>query len=177
MKRTLVIIGIVVGIIGISIGLYFLVAHNGTIAEIPLQTVSIEVPEPVSRSLATDEGTFCFIRGQIATETAPYSSTEHIVITRTGNSIFGTKSGIQSGPGVSNGFTGTLDGMIDNDIITVVFAYTVEGSTGKEQEEYRATTTDLVKRHFQLKDAKGMQIPDTTQPERDPLVYTPEPCK
>lgn len=177
MKKTLLTIGIIVAIIGVSAGLYFLVAHNNTIAEMPLQTVSLETPEPKSPSLATDEGTFCFIRGQIAIETAPYASTEHIIMTRTGNVIFGTKSGIQSGSGMSNGYTGTLEGSINDNAITSIFSYTIEGSQGKEQEEYRVTNTELIKHHYQLKDVKGIQVPDVTQPERDPLIYTPEPCK
>lgn len=175
MKKTLV---LTVGVVVVSVvvaGLYFgdmITTHTTT----PATVIPIPV-EPVVKLLGTDDGTFCFMRDQIATETAPYSANEHIVMTRAGNTITGTKTGTQSGPGVSNGFTGTLTGTLTGDVATVIYAYTVEGSDGKEQEEYQVVKDGLLKHHYQLKEENGGLVPDKSKTERDSLVYTSEPCK
>jgi len=168
---------IAVGLLGIAAiagGLYFVFSYSKNIPAV------IITPKPVEqkpKTLAVDDGTFCFVRNQIATEAAPYASTEHAVVTRVGSTITGTKTGIQSGPGVSNGYTGTINGTIVGNLVTVLFAYTVEGSQGSEQEEYQVTNTELIKHHYQLKDEKGILVPDKTKTERDPLEYTREPCE
>jgi len=177
MKKPLTIVAPLVGIVVIIAVLFFAFTYQkSTPAEPAVTVIPVQALPKPKKTLGADDGTFCFVRTQVATESAPFSSTEHIVMTRTGSAISGTKSGTQSGPGVSNGFTGTINGAIVGNAVTVVYAYTVEGSQGKEQEEYEVASTELIKHHYQLKDFKGTLVPDKTKTERDSLVYTPEPC-
>lgn len=174
MKKILKTIGGLLGIAAIAGGLYFAFTYS---KNTPAVIITKEPDEPKVKTLAVDDGTFCFVHSHLATKAAPYASTEHAVMIRMGGVITGTKTGTQSGPGVSNGYTGTIKGTISENLVTVIYSYTVEGSQGREKEEYQVTNTELIKHHYQLKDEKGILVPDKKKIERDPLMYTRELCE
>lgn len=123
---------------------------------------------------------YCFTRLQEATPDAPYRVEEHMSLTRVRDQITGTKSGTQSGPDMTNGFTGTLKGEAEDGYLELVYSYTIEGSAQKELEVYTIAGADLVKQRYALdiakKDGEEILIPNLTS-EPTLQVYTAEPCK
>lgn len=122
---------------------------------------------------------YCFTRLQEATPDAPYRVEEHMSLTRVRDQITGTKSGTQSGPDMTNGFTGTLKGEAKDGYLEILYSYTIEGSAQKELEVYTINGADLVKQRYALdiakKDGEEILIPNlTTEPTLQ--VYTAEPC-
>jgi hypothetical protein len=77
--------------------------------------------------------------------------------------VIGTKKGTQSGPDLTNGYTGSIIGTLNKDIITAILSYTVEGSKGKEKEIYRANKTGIEKLRYQLIEEKGVLIRDMSK--------------
>jgi hypothetical protein len=121
----------------------------------------------------------CFSRTQVATKTAPYSSTEHITLTIDGSTVSGTKTGTQSGPDMTNGFTGTLAGTLKGSDLELMYSYVVEGSKGREVERYQLTDTSLTKQHYVLKEdyrPDGLVLVPDQSKLVDSLVYTTENC-
>lgn len=123
------------------------------------------------------DGKYCFYRKQVATDTEPYSSEESIVLNILNNKITGTKTGVQSGPGVSNGYKGSLEGFAKDNEMTLTFSYLVEGSSGKEIEIYTFEGEDLVKLRYVLIDNfDGELVPDRSS-ELKKLVYSKSNCE
>ncbi len=109
------------------------------------------------------DGRQCYTYSQEATAEAPYTVSEFLDITINGKMVTGTKTGTQAGPDMTNGYSGTFSGVLNNDKITAVFAYVVEGSHNQEQEIYRANKTGLEKLRYPLVDRGGILMPDLTQ--------------
>lgn len=109
--------------------------------------------------------TFCFTRTHNATKDAPYTVNEHITLVIDGTSVTGTKRGTQSGPDMTNGYEGTLTGTMQKNIITSVFAYTVEGSYNQEKEIYRVKEdqTGIEKLRYPLIERVGILVPDPSK--------------
>ncbi len=137
-------------------------------------SVAVSVPLAESRP-------YCFVYKHTATNDAPYTVEEHMTLTRVRGEITGTKQGTQAGPDMTNGYTGTLAGKANAEgSIEMVYAYTVEGSTGKELELFTIQGETLVQQRYPLIEGKydgvTMLIPDQTKPA-EALVYTQEVCK
>jgi len=124
--------------------------------------VPVVVPV-VQKNISLVDGRQCYTYSREATPDAPYTVSEFIDLTITGREVQGTKKGTQSGPDMTNGYEGTLVGSVDKDMMTVTFAYTVEGSKNKEKEIYRAGKTGIEKMRYPLLEGKGILIPDTTK--------------
>lgn len=121
------------------------------------------------------QGQYCFSRFQQATESAPYQVEEHIVLNILDGIVTGTKQGTQSGPDMTNGYQGNLDGTIKENVIEAVYAFTIEGSENKELEVYEMQNDSLVKMRWVLVDDGTMLVPDrTTDPAMIP--YMTERC-
>ncbi len=95
-------------------------------------------------------GEFCYSRLQLATKEEPYKVEESIKLNILNNVISGTKTGIQEGPDMYNGYRGTLEGNYKNNEMELVFAYEIEGSQGKEIEIYKKEGEDLNKLRWEL---------------------------
>jgi len=141
-----------------------------------VKTEDILVTENEEGSEEILNGKFCFDRTQVATDEAPYSAEEYIELNINENMVSGIKNGSQVGPGVSNGYEGTLSGEIVNGTIGVIFSYVIEGSAGKEKEEYILREGDLIKIRYNLVEEDGILTPDkTTEPSE--IAYLKSECK
>ncbi|MEI7688628.1 MAG: hypothetical protein WCI91_00405 [Candidatus Nomurabacteria bacterium] len=109
------------------------------------------------------DGRQCYTYNHEATKTEPYKVSEFMDITIKGESVIGTKKGTQSGPDLTNGYTGSIIGTLNKDTITSVLSYTVEGSKGKEKEIYKADKTGIEKLRYPLIEEKGVLVPDITK--------------
>jgi hypothetical protein len=121
-----------------------------------------EVVAPVV-SLSLEDGTYCFNRHQKATAKEPYEVSENIMLNVLGSEISGVKTGIQHGPDMSNGYEGTLSGVIKGNLIEVVYSYTVEGSRNKEFEIYTYEGKDVIKKRYPLVEEGDTLMPDETK--------------
>ncbi len=163
-KRLLV--GIVVVIIVILGSLYFIKPRT-----LPPTQESTTIQDSFRENTS-----YCFVYIQKSTPDAPYAVEEHMSITRTGNSVTGTKSGTQSGPDMTNGYIGSLNGEITSDktILELLFTYTIEGSEGRELEIYKIDGENLLKQRYMLNeeqvDGNGVLVPDRTG-EPTSLLY------
>jgi hypothetical protein len=76
---------------------------------------------------------------------------------------------------MTNGYAGSLVGTRDANHLTLVFDYTIEGSSNREQELYDWTPTELHKLRYTLKESGTMLVPDlSTTPQT--IIYTSIPC-
>lgn len=123
------------------------------------------------------DGRQCYGYNHDATSTEPYAVNERIDMKIKGSVVTGTKTGTQSGPDMTNGYTGTLVGTTDRSIIHVAYSYTVEGSHNVEQEIYRARPDQIgiEKMRYPLIEQKGGLVPDTTKPF-SVMLYTRAEC-
>ncbi|MES2930638.1 MAG: hypothetical protein V4665_02540 [Patescibacteria group bacterium] len=130
-----------------------------------------------SETILLKDGRYCFAYSHDATETEPYAVQEFIDITVDGVTVAGTKKGTQNGPDMTNGYEGTLMGTLDNDIITGVFSYIIEGSANKEGEIYKIKKdhSGIEKVRYPLSEGKGILFPDTTK-EYKTLLYSQVEC-
>jgi hypothetical protein len=119
--------------------------------------------------------TQCYTYQHVATKEAPYDVNEKVEITIGNEIVTGTKTGFQSGPDMTNGYEGTITGTQTGDTLVAIFAYTIEGSTINEQEEYILTPISLIKHRYPLKDQDGILVPDTTGVKQE-MVYTRTTC-
>jgi hypothetical protein len=132
-------------------------------------------PQPVADTQAVESTqTHCYERSVLATETEPYTVHQHITLTIDGTSVTGTKSGTQAGPDMTNGYEGTLQGTV-SDPLTLLYTYTIEGSTQQEQEQYTVHGNYLIKHRYPLLEQNGVLIPDITKPSTD-QTYKQIPC-
>lgn len=101
----------------------------------------------------------CFMYEQRATEDAPYAVSERLRLDFINNIVSGKKSGTQTGPGMSNGYSGDIDGFVKGDTIEAVFSYIVEGSQNSEREVYKISEKELIKLRYELEESEGMLVP------------------
>ena len=123
---------------------------------------------------------YCFGHIQEATTDAPFRVEEHMQLTRTRGQIEGTKSGTQSGPGLSSGFTGTMKGEAKDGYLEFIYSYTIDGANQKEFEVYTIDGPNLVKQRYTLdmakKDGEDILIPNLSSTPTQ-IVYIAEECK
>jgi hypothetical protein len=117
----------------------------------------------------------CYTRHQYATGDAPYKVDEKIAIITNGSNVTGTKTGTQSGPDMTNGYGGTLNGTVSGNILTALFDYTIEGSENKEQEEYTISDFELTKHRYPLIEQNNILVPDKSKSKTD-IVYSQISC-
>jgi hypothetical protein len=155
----------------IIFGIIFLIIVVTILHFRPKETSTPVIPE-VSE---VANGKYCFGRSQEATASAPYSVEEHMIVFVSGNSVSGTKSGTQSGPDMTNGYGGSLEGTRSGNIFELFFSYTIEGSENREKELYAYKGENLEKSRYVLKEEKGILVPDlSTSPQT--IVYVKEAC-
>jgi len=152
----------------IIIGLGALATYKIWVPKLVNRIVSAEIaPNELVKyhepSIALPEGRSCYSYAHIGTAEAPYTVHEVLDIRVDGNKVTGQKDGTQSGPDMTNGYTGTINGTVERDTLGVVYAYVVEGSANKEKEIYRINQTGLVKLRYPLTAGDGMLVPDTTK--------------
>lgn len=161
-------VGVVVIIV---IGFFAMSNKNKTVGTDPALVTNVAFAE--SRA-------YCFGRVQEATKDAPYAVEEHMKLTRVRGEITGTKSGTQSGPDMTNGFTGTMTGEAKDGYLQFTYAYTIDGSKQKELEVYLIDGPDLVKQRYTLddavKDGEHILIPNLKS-KPTPITYMSEMCK
>lgn len=122
------------------------------------------ITENVGQSIVRlTDGRQCYMYSHKATSTDPYATSELMDITIKGNSVTGKKRGTQSGPDMTNGYEGTITGTLEENTITAVFSYVIEGSGNKEREIYRASTAGIEKLRYPLVEQGGMLVPDETK--------------
>ncbi len=160
MKLAKIIFGAIVAII-ISLVLIYKPAHAPTDRE------------PDTTGIV--DGEYCFSRDQAATPSEPYAVQERISLSILGNSVVGEKSGTQSGPDMTNGYSGTLAGTRMDHDLKLTFSYTVEGSSNKEVELYTLVDTELRKIRYALKEEGGMLVPDLSSVPKN-IIYERETC-
>ena len=109
------------------------------------------------------DGRQCYTYSHDSTVEEPYNVAEFIDITIKGTEVVGTKRGVQNGLNMTNGYTGTIVGTLENNAITDVYSYVIEGSKDKEKEIYQAGLTGIEKLRYPLVEGKGMLVLDTTK--------------
>ena len=138
-------------------------------------TAPLVVTPTTQPNISLKDGRQCYTYNHEATPDAPYTVNEFIDITISGNNVTGNKTGTQSGPDMTNGYSGTLVGTLDKNRITDVFSYIIEGSHNKEQEIYKAGKTGIEKLRYPLIEQAGILVPDTTK-EFTTMLYARVGC-
>lgn len=130
-----------------------------------------------SKTSIIKDGRQCYTFDHEATTTEPYTVNEFLDISINGAKVTGTKSGTQKGRDMTNGYSGTIVGTLNNDMINDVFSYTVDGSSNKEAEIYRSREDQIgiEKLRYPLIEKGGMLVPDTTK-EFAVLLYARVGC-
>ena len=131
MKKVLIIGG---SILIIVLGVFFLIPKKPVYVPPVTPSPDTGIPVVVTPPTSTRQ---CFSYAHEATTTEPYATTEFLDMTTTGTTISGTKTGTEKGPDINTGYTGTITGTVDADMITAVFSYVIEGSKGQEKELYK----------------------------------------
>lgn len=114
-------------------------------------------------SVIIKDGRQCYTYNHEGTDSEPYTVNEFIDININGKIVTGTKKGTQSGPDMTNGYTGSIDGFLDGNTITAVYSYVVEGSHNKEKEIYKASETGIEKLRYPLVEEGKILVPDKTK--------------
>jgi hypothetical protein len=122
------------------------------------------------------DGRQCYTYSHAGTTTEPYTTNEFIDMVINGTKVTGTKRGTQAGPDMTNGYTGTISGTLDNNTIIDTYSYTIEGSPNKEKEIYHAGKTGIEKLRYPLMERSGMLVPDMTK-EYSLLPYARVGCE
>jgi hypothetical protein len=138
-------------------------------------TTTVVQADQAKPALALEDGRQCYAYSHEATASEPYTVTAFMDMTVKNGIVTGTKKGAQAGPDMTNGYTGTLTGTLDQNAITAVFSFTVEGSQNKEKEIYRTHKTGIEKLRYPLVEEDGMLVPDLTK-EFKILRYTRADC-
>ena len=112
-----------------------------------------------------DNGRQCYSFSHEATAGEPYAVNEFLDITVNGAMVTGIKTGTEKGPDMTNGYAGRIVGRLENNTITDIYSYIVDGSQNREQEIYRAKEdkTGLEKLRYPLVEKKGILVPDKTK--------------
>lgn len=171
MKNTMYGVIALLASISVCVGVWFSVYHKRALAP---NHVSQDVPS-TQIDIQVNDIPYCYAYHQDATVSAPYKVDEFIRIVEKEGNITGVKKGTQSGPDMTNGYTGTLTGIADGQNMQLDFAYTIEGSRNTERELYTRTDTSLIKHRYRLLEGKGMLIPDMEYFVHD-IVYASTPC-
>lgn len=171
MKNTMYGVIVLLGVASVCVGVWFSVYHKRALAP---DRISQDVPS-MQGDIPVNDTPYCYAYHQDATAGAPYKVDEFIRIVEKEGNITGVKKGTQSGPDMTNGYTGTLTGVVDGQNMQLDFAYTIEGSRNTERELYTRTDTSLIKHRYRLVEGKGMLIPDMEYFVHD-VVYTSTPC-
>lgn len=142
-----------------------------------------DVPEPVAPSVLQtipSEGQYCFSYKHPSSTEEPYSVDEFLYLSFNGTKVVGTKEGTQSGPDMTNGYSGTLLGAVVNDELELTYDYTVEGADQRELEVYAFDKGNVIKKRWVLTeqkiDGKDILVPDY-KGEPKIITYTAEECK
>jgi hypothetical protein len=151
-----------------------IVARDTPIVIAPVQEKQDVVTEQPDITLV--DGRQCYTYSHAGTTTEPYTTSEFIDMVISGTKVAGTKRGTQSGPDMTNGYTGTITGTLDNNTIIDTYSYTIEGSKNKEKEIYRAGKTGIEKLRYPLMERSGMLVPDMTK-EYSLLLYARVGCE
>jgi hypothetical protein len=138
-----------------------IVARDTPIVVAPVQEKQDVVTEQPNITLV--DGRQCYIYSHTGTTTEPYTTSEFIDMVISGTKVAGTKRGTQAGPDMTNGYTGTITGTLDNNTIIDTYSYTIEGSKNKEKEIYHAGKTGIEKLRYPLMERSGMLVPDMTK--------------
>ncbi len=158
----------------IIIGLGLLFTQNSWVPKMVDLILTYEKGKPVDNAIttyiptATDteqtlaDGKYCFSHSKTATDTEPYNIKEEIILNINGEKVLGTKSGTQNGPDMTNGYTGTLEGIKKINNFELLYSYTVEGSQNKELEIYEFSNSSLFKNRYVLVEKDGILMPDKT---------------
>ncbi|MDQ3075933.1 MAG: META domain-containing protein [bacterium] len=149
----------------IIVGLGLLVTQKMWVPKLVDRITSSENTPPVlveatQSNISLKDGKQCFFYSHEATTAEPYNVTDFLTIEIAGNAVTGKKTGTQTGPGVSNGYQGSLVGTLEKNIITAILSYVVEGSQGKEKEIYKAGKIGIEKLRYPLLEESGMLVPD-----------------
>lgn len=153
MKNIAVSVGVVILVI---VAGYFLLHHK--------ISTPVVATDNGQQPVQLVDGRQCYTFSHEGTKDEPYTVHEFLDITIAGKNVTGTKTGTQSGPDMTNGYKGTISGTLENNAITDVFDYVIEGSSNKEQELYRANLTGIEKLRYPLMEGKNqMLVPDTSQ--------------
>lgn len=131
--------------------------------------------DPIESAVKLVDGRQCYSYNHEATKDAPYTVNEFIDVTIKGEVVTGTKTGNQKGPDMTNGYTGTITGKLNQNTIYDVYSYIVEGSKNKEGEIYRANKTGIEKLRYPLVEKGGVLVPDMTK-EFQLMSYARVPC-
>lgn len=129
-------------------------------AKPPLTSDVLSITQPTQNTTAR----ICYSYHHTATTEAPYTVDEFIDLSITDTNVLGIKQGTQSGPDMSNGYSGTIVGTYDDNTIKGVFTYTIEGSQNSEKEIYAVNPSGLEKLRYPLYNEKGTLVPDVTKP-------------
>ncbi len=164
MKKPLIISLTVIIAIIIAVGIYFIIQSQNKPTDFSVDPI-IVTPSTNKAIKPLVDGRQCYTYSHEGTPDAPYTTYELIDMTIVGTKVTGTKHGTQSGPDMTNGYTGTITGTLAGDTINVAFAYTVEGSKNTEQEIYQASLTGIDRLQYPLIDKyKDGLFPDTSKP-------------
>jgi hypothetical protein len=134
------------------------------VAHFTANDIALAIVQPEEQSnLTLKEGRQCYAYSIEPTANAPYKVSEFLDITIKGEKVEGSKKGTQSGPDMTNGYNGSITGTLKDNMISGVFAYTIEGSKNKEKEIYHTSKVGLEKLRYPLIEQKGVLVPDTTK--------------
>lgn len=150
-----------------------LLSENTPVVILEDPAIVLPITQP---NITLVDGRQCYTYNQEAVKDAPYKVDEFIDITIKGSIVTGTKRGTQAGPDMTNGYTGSLTGTLDKNIITAVYSYTVEGSKNKEKEIYQASKTGIEKLRYPLIEEGGILVPDKSK-EFKTLLYSRVGCE
>lgn len=131
--------------------------------------------QPIADPVATIQS--CYTYDHPANATEPYKVNETMKLNITGTTVFGTKSGTQFGPDMSNGYQGILQGTKDGNRINVRYSYTIEGSDQAEDQEYEITAQGLIQHIWQLKEVDNVLVPDKTNDPVTERAYLAAACE
>lgn len=167
--RAATLVLVILGLAAIFVGWRLREMHSGA--------VPATNPSAATRAgvLFAESRPYCFSYTHAATTDEPYTTTEHLSLTRIRDTISGTVEGTQRGPDMTNGYTGTLHGTLTTNGFIADTTFTIEGATQTEQQIFELTDTTLTKLRYVLKEEKGKLVPDlTTMPTR--ILYQSIPC-
>jgi hypothetical protein len=154
----------------IIIGIIALITENFWVPKLVNKIISSETPPVIIEAVAHQanlvlkDGRQCYTYNHEGTKDEPYTVNEFIDITISGAKVTGTKTGTQSGPDMTNGYSGKITGTLENNAITDIFSYVVEGSHNQEEEIYKASLTGIEKLRYPLIEVRGILVPDKTKP-------------
>lgn len=135
----------------------------------------ITPPQTTSGVLIPD-GKYCYQYSQKATEKESYSVEEYSEIVINGNAVSGLIRGSQSGPDMSNGYDGSLEGTREGNTLKLRFKYVIEGSSGEEVQLYSIDENTLTKHRYELKEEGGVLVPNMDKFVKD-IVSTKVSCR